>query len=271
VDISGPLAIVLILQFLGVTLAFLLAARRARRIGQHAPATAPEDRPEHRVTVPTDDASRSLAAEAPALDGLYAARQQLQQELADDRTAQAAALAAFTERRRALLTDLHMLRRDCSDRAIEASELAARVEGLTSEVQHLEQRRDSLVAELEASTTSSRVLAKRATIARQRLAALKLEHERFVMRRRRETARLEDLDRRRALLEAENAELTSLLEVLQQLTGEPSTLTRISDVGAGTAPSSSDQPASTDSAARRPETIAPWIEPVSTWSPATHT
>jgi len=267
VETSGPLAIVLILQVVGVTFAFALAARRARHQAQAGTSATSA----HDAHPSTPGAERPVAAEAPALDGLYAARRRLQQELDDDRAAHAAALATFTTQRRELLKDLHVLRRDCSDRSSEASELTVRVEGLTNEVQHLEHRRDSLVAELEASTTSSRVLAKRATIARQRLAALKLEHERFVMRRRREAARLEDLGRRRALLEAENAELTSLLEVLQQLTGEPATLTRISDVGAGTVPPSSDQPASTDSAARRPETIAPWMEPVSTWSPASHT
>jgi hypothetical protein len=295
-ELSGPLALALILQVVGVTLAFSLAARRSQRTSRvtptlrstRSPSSALDDAaaasgapdaaagrvaPARPVRGSHEQAGPS-AAEDGHLDGLYAQRRQLQQQLAADRADQAASLSAYTERRREILVDLQALRRELSDRSTEERELTSRVEALTLEVQHLEQRRGALLVELKASTTSSQTLAERAGIARQRLAALKLEHERFVMRRRREAARLEDLARRSELLKAENDELSSLLEVLQQLTGAPTSLTLLSDGSDASeiiAGAPTDQPASSASAARRPDTIAPWMEPVSTWSPANQT
>jgi len=263
VDLSGPIGLVLALQVIGVATAFVLAGRRSQRTQDPAPP------PVRTSDAGTNAPSGPLASEQPELAGLYAQRQRLEHELAEERAARAGALATYVQRRRALLSDLQELRRGCSERAAEQHALTAQVSGLTAEVEHLAQRRDSLTAALAASTTSANVLAERTGVARRRLAGLKLEHERITVSRRREVARLEDLARRQALLEAENAELSSLLEILQQLTGGPSTLTRISDTRA--APTPTGQPASTASAARRPETIAPWMEPVSTWSPATHT
>lgn len=264
-DLSGPIGLVLALQVIGVATAFFLAGRRSQRAPDRVPT--PVETSDARTNAP----SVPLPSEPPELAGLYAERQRLEHELAEERAARAGALTTYVQRRRELLSDLQELRRECSERSSEQAELAARVSGLTAAVQHLAQRRDSLTAELAASTTSSNVLAERTGVARRRLAALKLEHERITMRRRREVARLEDLARRGALLEAENEELSSLLEILQQLTGMPSSLTRISDAGTRAARTPTDQPASRACAARRPETIAPWMEPVSTWSPATHT
>jgi len=149
--------------------------------------------------------------------------------LAALRREHAAAEEEFSARRRAALLEMRDHQRRTAELAAEERELEEHVLELRTEVRHFEQRHVALTAEIRAALESSELLRDRSATARRQLGEIQAESARLRTRFAEDADRLRDLTRRRTLLRAETEELSELLELLQQLAGEPVTMTGLTD------------------------------------------
>jgi hypothetical protein len=219
---SGLVQTTFVVQLVAVTVFFLLAAARSRRLGRaHFPAPS---RP-----VPASGPEQTIGPDTAALERLEQECARLTQSLDLLRAAHAEEEAGLRVRRRAALLEMHEHRRITAELRAEEPKLQGRVQELRAEVEHLEHRRTALAAEISASTRTSVALRDRAVLAQRELASLRLDRERVGRRIRSDGQRLRDLARRRSVLRAETEELAALLELLQRLADQPTTLTFLSD------------------------------------------
>jgi len=236
---AGLLQTAFFAQLVFVTGFFLLAAARTRRLDRTGADVDPRDavsRDEHRRDAPARSrflGRAALAGEAPAeyetLVRLDEERARLTRGIEALRAAHAEEEQSFRARRRDVMLELHEHRRILSQLSDEKPQLQERVERLRAEVEHLEHRRSSLTDEIDASIRTSTALRDRAVLAKREIATLRLDRERVERRIRSNGQRLRDLAQRGDVLRAETAELSALLDLLQQLADQPTTLTFLSD------------------------------------------
>jgi len=232
----GVVQVTFLVQLVLVSAFFLVAALRVRR-SRTLPRSEPLDGPGHQQRASWSGShggpARRIEADATQPEDelalLDTERDRLVGELERLRAAHAQEESLFRERRREVLLEMHEHRRIAADLCAEEPHLQEHVRSLRAEVDHLEHRRVSLAAEVEASIEKSSALRQRIVLAQRELAARRLDRERVERRIRSEAERLRDLAQRRNLLRAETAELAALLDLLQQLSGQSGTLTFLSD------------------------------------------
>jgi hypothetical protein len=229
----GVVQTTFVVQLLLVTGFFLLAALRTRRTRRSA---VPE-------TTPTPTPTPTRATRAPGIEGPPVAAEpeearlerlarecaRLTRDLELLRAAHADEEADSRTRRREALLEMQDHRRVSAALGAEEPRLQDRVRELRAEVEHLEHRRSALADEITASAQTSSALRDRTVLAQRELASLHLDRERVGRRIRSDGQRLRDLSLRRELVRAETEELAALLDLLQQLSGQPATLTSVSD------------------------------------------
>jgi len=227
----GVVQTTFVVQLLFVTGFFLLAALRTRRTRRSA------------VLEPTPTPIPTRATRAARIDGPPVATEpeearlerlveecaRLTRELELQRAAHADEEVSFRTRRREALMEMQEHRRVSAALAAEEPQLQGRVKELRAEVEHLEHRRSALTDEIAASAQTSSALRDRTALAQRELASLHLDRQRVGRRIRSDGQRLRDLSLRRDLVRAETEELAALLDLLQQLSGQPETLTSLSD------------------------------------------
>ncbi len=231
------LIFIMTLALVSVFLLHALArADRLRRTREPGPSGAPargelrghsteQPQAEHRRHETEHEGPRSLDG----LAELEAERSRIAAALEIERAARTREEAEFRARRREVMLALHRDRRESMTLHASESALRERVASLRTEVDHLERRLPELKAQLRASTEASTLLDERLTQARRDLHGLRLEHQRVCSRLDAEIERLGDLRRRRALLEAETEELTTLARMHEEATEEPRLLALITD------------------------------------------
>jgi predicted RNase H-like nuclease (RuvC/YqgF family) len=224
---SGVVQMAFIVQLVLVTGFFLRAGLRTRRIRPSAVPTAivTATPPRARIDGPSVVAEPKQAR----IERLAEECARLTRDLELLRAARAAEEASFRARRLEALMEMQEHRRVSAVLGAEEPQLQGRVKELRAEVEHLEHRRSALAAEIAASAQTSSALRDRTALAQRELTSLHLDRERVGRRIRSDGQRLRDLTLRRELVRAETEELAALLELLQQLSGQPGTLTSLSD------------------------------------------
>jgi chromosome segregation ATPase len=241
----GVVLVTFVAQLLLVSAFLLLAVRRARtsrtstlpgraRVEPHPLRAARRGvRPDRDATI--DSRVRGAHDE---LALLAEERERLVRELELLRAEHAKEESHFRRRRREVLLEMHEHRRITTGLRAEELPLREHVRNLRAEVDHLEHRSVSLAEEVAASIEKSAALRQRIIVSQRELTSRRLDRERVERRIRSAAEHLRDLARRRALLRAETEELAALLELLQQLSGQPETLTALSDGELRRAPTS---------------------------------
>jgi len=246
---QGAVQVMFLIQVLVITGSLFWAAGRTRRLRRAARASAGRPRRrEHDGAAPTAHTAYAAPTTASATDtplialdaALDEERERITRDLALLRAAHAEEESEFRARRRAALLEMQEYRRVSAALRPEQMKVEVHVRELQADVEHLEHRRTALADEVAASVERSRALRDRTVLARQELAALHLDRERVTRRIRTSKQQLRDLTHRRELLRAETEELSALLEMLQQLTGQSRTLTALSDSEMRSEPASPD-------------------------------
>jgi predicted nucleic acid-binding Zn-ribbon protein len=225
--VQGAVHATFVVQLALVTAFFLLAAVRTRRIrrsgvSEVTPTVMPRRARSDGPSVPDEP-------EEARLERLAEERERLTRDLERLRAAHADEEASFRTRRREALLEMQEYRRISAALGAELPGLQDRMKELRAEVEHLEHRRSALADEIVASAQTSSALRDRTALAQRELASLHVDRERVARRIRSDGQRLRDLSQRRELVRAENEELSALLDLLQQLSGQPGTLTSLSD------------------------------------------
>jgi chromosome segregation ATPase len=244
----GVAQVSFIVQLLLVSTFFLLAVLRVRSPGTPArPARPRVDRHPLRAARRAARRDRDASTDAGVrrseeeLALLAEERDRIARELELLRAEHAQEESHFRRRRREVLLEMHEYRRITTGLRAEEPHLQEHVQSLRAEVDHLEHRCVSLAAEVDASIAKSAALHERIGTSKRLLDSRHLDRERVERRIGIETAFLRDLARRRAVLRAETDELMALLDLLQQLSGQPATLTSLSDGGLRAAPTPRDE------------------------------
>jgi hypothetical protein len=229
----GVVQTTFVVQLLFVTGFFLLAALRTRRTRRSAvlePTPIPTPTPTRAPRGARIDGPPVAAEpEEARLERLTEECARLTRDLELLRAAHADEEVSLRTRRREALMEMQEHRRVSATLGAEEPHLQGRVKELRAEVEHLEHRRSALADEIAASAQTSSALRDRTALAQRELASLHLDRERVGRRIRSDGQRLRDLSLRRDLVRAETEELAALLDLLQQLSGQPETLTSLSD------------------------------------------